>query len=140
MSSAQKDVVITTTADTYASTSVLNSGKWAKIRVPSTGIFRLTANVIRQAGFSDINKVRIYGYGGNLVPEALTQQWLSDHDDLPEVPTATINGEKYFYAYGPVSWSEKMSTERTRNPYSDYGYYFITESDTQGWRYRQSGA
>ena len=132
MSSAQKDVVITTTADTYASTSVLNSGKWAKIRVPSTGIFRLTANVIRQAGFSDINKVRIYGYGGNLVPEALTQQWLSDHDDLPEVPTATINGEKYFYAYGPVSWSEKMSTERTRNPYSDYGYYFITESDTQG--------
>lgn len=132
MSSAQRDMAVTATADTYASTSVLSSGKWAKIRVPSSGIYRLTANVIRRAGFSDMSKIRIYGYGGNLVPETLTQSWLAAHDDLPEVPTVTIDGEKYFYAYGPVSWTDKTTTTRTRNPYSDYGYYLITESNDSG--------
>ena len=32
-----------------------------------------------------------------------------------------------FYARGPVSWSS--SNDRVRNYYSDYGYYFLTESD-----------
>ena len=132
MSSAQRDMAVTATADTYASASVLSSGKWAKIRVPSSGIYRLTTNVIRRAGFSDMSKIRIYGYGGNLVPETLTQSWLAAHDDLPEVPTVTIDGEKYFYAYGPISWTDKTTTTRTRNPYSDYGYYLITESNDSG--------
>ena len=118
-------------SENYKTTSVLSTGKWAKISVPSTGIFRLTDAVIRRAGFTDMSKVRIYGYGGNLVPERLTQQWIADHDDLPEVPTVTVNGEKYFYANGPVSWSSATTLVRTRNPYSDTGCYFITESDAE---------
>ena len=65
-------------SENYKTTSVLSTGKWAKISVPSTGIFRLTDAVIRRAGFTDMSKVRIYGYGGNLVPERLTQQWIAD--------------------------------------------------------------
>lgn len=124
-----EDADITTSADAYAANSVLSSGKWGKIRVSSTGIYRLTADVIRKAGFTDMSKVHIYGYGGNIVPETLTQTWIKAHDDLQEVPTFTSGGEKYFYAYGPVSWTSNSTTKRTRNPYSDYGYYFITESD-----------
>ena len=126
-----EDADITTSADSYVKNSRLSSGKWGKIRVSSTGICRLTQDVIRRAGFSDMSKVHIYGYGGNLVPERLTQEWIAEHDDLPEVPTVTVNGEKYFYAYGPVSWSSNTTTSRTRNPYSDYGYYFITENDEE---------
>lgn len=55
----------------YASHSVLASGRWAKIRVSETGFHQLTEQVVRQAGFSDISKVKIYGYGGNLQNEAL---------------------------------------------------------------------
>ena len=50
-------------------------------------------------------------------------------DDLKEVATCTVGGEKFFYAKGPVSWSDKTTTLRTRNPYSDYGCYFITQND-----------
>ena len=48
-------------AATYAGHSVLRSGSWAKIQVWGTGIRRLTNDVIRRAGFSDMSKVRIYG-------------------------------------------------------------------------------
>lgn len=114
-------------AATYASHSVLRSGSWAKIQVWGTGIRRLTNDVIRRAGFSDMSKVRIYGYGGALVPETLTQDYIASHDDLQEIPTCTIGGEKYFMAQGSVSWSSAETTLRTRNPYYDYGCYFITE-------------
>ncbi len=118
-------------ADNYKTESVLSTGKWAKISVPSTGIYRLTESVIRKAGFTDMSKVRIHGFGGNLVPEKLTQEWIAAHDDLPEVPACTLNGEKYFYALGPVSWDSDDTTIRTRNPYSDVGCYFITEGETE---------
>lgn len=115
-----------TAADRYAAHSVLSSGQWAKIRVGESGIYQLTADVVSKAGFTDINKVKIYGYGGALVPEKLTAEYLTDYDDLKEVPTCTIEGKRLFYAQGPLSWNKN---QRIRNPYSSYGYYLITESD-----------
>ena len=40
-----------------------------------------------------------------------------------------MNGKKLFRAIGPVSWDSATKTSRIRNPYSDYGYYFITQSE-----------
>lgn len=113
----------------FAFHSVLASGKWAKIRVPETGVYQLTESVVRQAGFSNINKVKIYGYGGNLQNEALYASELKAQDDLHEVPQCVVGGKHLFYAKGPVSWNSRTTSRRTRNPYSDYGYYFITQSD-----------
>lgn len=113
----------------YAEHSVLASGKWAKIRVSSNGIHELTEDVIRKAGFSDIAKVKIYGYGGNLIPEVLSDGYLREKDDLQEVATCKSGNKVLFHAKGPVSWSSTTTSTRTRNPYSDYGYYFITEGD-----------
>ena len=117
--------------DRYAAHSVLATGHWAKIRIPATGIYQLTETVIKKAGFSDLAKVRIYGYGGELQPEALTDSYLRATDDLQELPTCTIGGRRLFFGRGPVSWSSPSSTIRTRNPYSDYGYYFITQGDAE---------
>ncbi len=133
LSRAQRKTSVQSRADSdgteiYASHSVLASGQWAKIRVSQSGIHRLTESVIRQAGFSDINKVKIYGYGGNLQNEALYASDLQEYDDLREVPQCIVNGKHYFYAKGSVSW-KTASSQRTRNPYSDYGYYFITQTD-----------
>lgn len=113
----------------YADHSVLAQGRWAKIQVSESGIHQLTEQVVRQAGFSDINKVRIYGYGGNLQDEALSASGLADTDDLHEVDQCVVDGRHYFYAKGPVSWSTNTSSLRIRNPYSDYGCYFITQTD-----------
>ena len=116
--------------DRYASHSVLATGRWAKIRVPSTGVYQLTSDLIRKAGFTDINKVKIYGYGGAMQPERLTGDYLTETDDLKEVPTCYVGGRRFFYAKGPVGWSNETTPSRTRNPYSDYGYYFLTENES----------
>lgn len=118
-------------AERYAEHSILSQGKWAKISVSNTGIHQLTASTIKSAGFSDISKVKIYGYGGNLVPEVLSDNYLREYDDLKEIPTCTVGGKKLFYAQGSIYWDSNESSVRTRNPYSDYGYYFITENDSE---------
>lgn len=122
------NVMCATSADSYRTTSVLANGVWGKISVMESGIHALTAETARRAGLKDLSKVKVYGYGGALVPERLTEQWIREHDDLQEIPTCMKDGVKYFYAQGPVSWEDSLSLTRIRNPYSDYGYYFITQS------------
>lgn len=116
-------------ASRYADHSVLAQGTWVKIRVPASGVYQLTDALVRQAGFTDASKVKIYGYGGNLQNETLVGSELQALDDLEEVPTCTVGGKRLFYARGPVSWSSNTAARRTRNPYSDYGYYFLTQGD-----------
>ena len=113
----------------YAEHSVLREGNWAKISVAESGFYELTDALIKKAGFSDASRVKIYGYGGALQPECLTGDYLTATDDLKELPTCTMNGKRVFYGVGPVNWNNKESLARTRNPYADYGYYFLTESD-----------
>lgn len=115
--------------DRYAAKSVLSAGRWAKIRVPDTGVYQLTESLVRRAGFNDINKVHIYGYGGALLNEKLDGADLKEHDDLKEVPVCRVDGRVLFHAQGPVSWSSADALDRTRNPYSQYGYYFLTQTD-----------
>ena len=114
----------------YANHSVLSTGKWAKIRVPADGVYQLSNDLIRRAGFTNIDKVKVYGYGGHLQDEELTADYIISHDDLKEVPTYTIHGKRLFYAKGSVRWDSNSATRRTRNHYSDYGYYFLTEDNT----------
>ena len=113
----------------YAEHSVLREGNWAKIRVAESGFYELSDALIKKAGFSNTNRVKIYGYGGALQPESLTADYLTATDDLRELPTCTMNGKRVFYGTGPVNWENKDAYTRTRNPYSDYGYYFLTETD-----------
>ena len=115
------------TDDGYTAHSVLASGSWVKIRVTASGIHQLTADLVKQAGFSDLSKVKIYGYGGGMQPEQLTADYIAATDDLQELPTCDVGGRRLFYAVGPVTWTD--ANRRVRNPYSSYGYYFLTEND-----------
>ncbi len=118
-------------AERYAEQSVLASGRWAKIRVSESGVYQITESLIRSAGFNDISRIHVYGMGGALIDETLTGASLQAHDDLREVPLCLSNGKRLFYAQGPVSWSSNDADIRTRNPYSQYGYYFITQTDEE---------
>ena len=115
----------------YAEHSVLKEGTWVKIRVPESGYYQLSEALVKKAGFADINRVRIYGYGGALQPECLTGDYLQATDDLVEVPSCVVNGKRIFYAVGPVTWETKDTLARTRNPYSDNGYYFLTTGEEE---------
>ena len=69
-------------ANRYAAHSMLAEGRWVKIRVADSGIHMLTHYNLKQMGFSEPNRVRVYGYGGQLLSEADPEQWT---DDLCEV-------------------------------------------------------
>ena len=115
----------------YADHSVLSSGNWAKIRVSDSGFYMLTDELLREAGFSDPSKVKVYGYGGAMQPEHLTGSYITSTDDLEEVVTCSVGGRRIFRAVGPVTWNTQHDTLRTRNPYSNYGYYFLTDRGTE---------
>lgn len=105
--------------------SQLEKGRWVKIRVADNGIHMLTHGQLKKMGFSDPSKVRLYGYGGHMLSETDTESWI---DDLCEVPLWRGTDRVLFYAFGSVKWTlESDDTfSHTRNPYSDYGYYFLT--------------
>ena len=121
----------TAASNRYADHSVLREGKWVKISIPDNGFYQLTSTLVKKAGFSDLSKVKIYGYGGALQPERLTGDYLAETDDLKEVPTCTVGSKRIFYGVGPVVWDSAEATVHTRNPYSNYGYYFLTENDDE---------
>ena len=115
----------------YAEHSVLSTGHWVKIRVSDSGYHMLTDEFLHKAGFSDPSKVEVWGYGGAMQPELLTAKYLADTDDLKQIPIHQVGGRRIFRAEGPVTWSASSETLRTRNPYSNYGYYFLTDSNGQ---------
>ena len=45
-------------------TSLLASGRWTKISVRNTGVFKITNAELKKMGFSIPEKVRVFGYGG----------------------------------------------------------------------------
>lgn len=127
--------------DRWAEHSVLSKGKWAKISVTKEGIYQLTAEDVQKMGFSDFNKVKIYGYGGLLQDEVFNfpaedeaQLQTTPPDDLCEVPVRlTADGRLLFWAEGLIKLNWENSSKKythTQNHYSNASYYFITEDDS----------
>ena len=124
----------------YSNNSVLSQGRFVKIRISNTGIYKLTYEDLNSMGISPAD-VRIFGYGGAVLDQSLNS---SKIDDLPECSTwmnkgsdGVFNSGDYilFYAQGPVKWSydkSKSMFTHTLNSYSQYGYYFVTSSAGTG--------
>ena len=121
----------------YAENSLLASGKWIQLKVKADGIYKLTYDDIKRHGINDPSKVKIYGYGGWMLPEDFSKPYI---DDLPEVHvyvskksgSAFSSGDYLlFYAKGTTKWAYSSgSYKHENNPYSTFGSYFMTESDS----------
>lgn len=117
-------------ADTYASASVLSTGRWVKISVPRSGVYAINASTLRSWGFSNPSNVRIYGYGAYRTADILNSA--NYLDDLPMVQSAlTTDNKVVFYARGPETWRSPVSGRfvANQNFYTNVGYYYVTESD-----------
>lgn len=115
---------------TYKDNSVLSQGKWVKISVPKSGIYKVTNSDLQKWGFSDPSKVNIYGYGGKRLSDVLNQS--SFIDDLPIVQSIKSDNSIIFYAQGPETWETVSDNKYIHklNPFSSVGYYFISDIDT----------
>ncbi|MDD6784236.1 MAG: type IX secretion system sortase PorU [Prevotellaceae bacterium] len=129
-------------ASRYKAHSVLATGKWVKIRVAEEGVYQLTKTSLANMGFKDINKVKVYGYGGRVQNHLISygSYITNDFDDLEEIPLYRRNDAVLFFAEGTVRWTNwSLSTasnpkgecvaKHTNNTYSKYSYYFVTEGD-----------
>lgn len=122
------------TRHSYVTNSVLSQGTFYKIRIPASGVYKLTFEDLTGMGISPEN-VRIFGYGGAMLEQDLSLPMI---DDLPETAIwmekgndGIFNSGDYilFYAQGPVRWSYNKNNSmftHTKNIYSDCGYYFVT--------------
>lgn len=109
--------------------SLLASGRWTKICVGHTGVFKITDAELKKMGFPRPEKVRVFGYGGYLL-----SQRFSEHpaEDLPEVPLLRLPDGVLFYGRGTVSWKPDADGDyfvHERNFYSDEGCYFLTDRE-----------
>lgn len=124
----------------YAAESVLAKGKFVKIRIKNSGIYRLTYDDLSSMGV-DPSRVRVFGYGGALLPQSFQ---VAKIDDLPEVAIhlekgsdGVFNSGDYllFYGQGVVSWNYDLGRGIfTHQPhyYANYGYYFVTSDAGTG--------
>ena len=109
----------------YTDESVLASGHWVKMRVSESGVCRMTFSQLRSAGIEP-TQLRVYGYGGAMLAQDFTKTKI---DDLPQVPVYVGADYVLFWVQGPISWSYNGTRfTHTRNPYSDYGYYMLTDN------------
>lgn len=121
----------------YTTESALNSGTIIKIRISETGVYMIPYDSLKSWGLNP-EHVCVLGYGGAMLSENFTDH---HYDDLPAAPIYMHKGSDnlfnkgdyiLFYAQGAIQWNadKKGIWRHTQNPYSDYGYYFVTDKQS----------
>ena len=136
-----------TQTTSWASHSILASGKWIKLAIKSSGIYRITYSDLQKMGINPANinpaNIRLYGNGGGMLPEIIGT---SLPDDLTE-NAIWVEGQKdghfdandyiLFYGKGPETWSydnQQHLFVHQKNLYSDQSFYFLTVDNSNGLR------
>ncbi len=124
----------------YSASSALAQGKFVKIHITNSGVYKLTYEDLVSMGVDPAN-VRIFGYGGALLDQNFMNPKI---DDLPENSIwmekgsdGVFNAGDYilFYAKGVNDWIYDKSRSiftHTVNYYSKYGYYFVSSDAGSG--------
>jgi hypothetical protein len=142
-----KDASIKKSVHAYADHSVLSTGTWYKISIPSSGIFVLQAKDLKKIdrAFSTVDPatIQIFGNNGGMLPESNA---VSRIDDLRELSIqivgsdpSKLNDNDYiiFYAKGPDTWSYSSTNKlfhHQKNVYSTSSYCFLTYGQSSGKR------
>ncbi len=132
----------------FAKRSVLADGKWVKVGVDQTGVYEISYETLRQMGFQNPSSVSVFGRGGELMDPSFVKASgpASLIDDLPSVKVLHKGDKLYFFAEGVDKLAFKnlpsLSTggyyeRKSKNIYSDYGYYFLTDSQPVDYIYTQ---
>jgi hypothetical protein len=116
-------------------TSVLSQGRWIRMAVTKSGIYRLDYSEIKEMGFADPSAVTLYGNNNG---QLSFYNDGSAPDDLRKIAFRTETGSDgifnegdylLFYAEGTHRWvynPNSDSYEFRRHFYSDTAWYFVT--------------
>ncbi len=118
---------------TYASKSVLKTGKWIKIKTTKAGVYKLSFYELKSLGITNPANVRIFGNSQGML------DYLSDgdyYDDLQENKILIENNSVIFYATAASSWEYNETEKQFNNKnhlYSTGSYYFLSSDYNSGF-------
>lgn len=138
----------------FATQSVLASGEFHKLKIPSEGLYRITVADLKTMNIDpagiEASSFKIYGNPGGLVSEVINDP---RHDDLKEMAIQVVdanqnnrldgNDELRFYAEGPHVWkfNKGLGQYTHENQFYDlYNYVFLTFSQGNGKRIQSVGS
>lgn len=123
--------------------SVLSTGDIYKFSVEKTGVYKLSKRFLKDLGMDAdniaLNKIKIYGHGGEMLP---LQNDKNLFYDPPEVPLQIVGGENgnfgnddyiLFYAIG-TEGNYNSESDTYLNLYADEAFYYITADGDNGKR------
>lgn len=112
--------------ETFASSSRLASGKWMRVTVEESGMHFISNSALRQMGFNDPAAVNVYGFGGRMLPERLTDGMT---DDLPPAPAIHTEDGIVFFAVDNFSWTTSpQGLDHRLNPWATESHYFLSDT------------
>ncbi len=129
---------LVSTLNVYAesnSSSVLASGEWYKIYTKRDGVYRITWSELRGLGLTDPANVRIYGWGGTMLPETADKNYDADLEEIPirmvsKTAGVFADGDYIlFYGQGPAVWKYDEGTQTFTHSvhlWDNQACYFIT--------------
>ncbi len=111
----------------FSNNSVLSSGKWVKITVEKDGIYKITANELKNMGFDNPLQVKLFGNDASMLPMSNKEDY---YNDLSEMAIERTSDYIVFFAQGPTRWNYNSNYEmfiHKLHTYSDFSYYFLTD-------------
>ncbi len=114
-----------------SASSPLASGNWIKVKIPESGVYKLTYSKLKEMGISNPERLRVFGSGGLLS--------LRNSDERPWglIENLIYKGSDYFlfYAQGPNRWEWNEDAKmflRQKHYYSEVSHYFLTDNVDTG--------
>ncbi|MGE5449600.1 MAG: type IX secretion system sortase PorU [Bacteroidales bacterium] len=115
--------------------SVLNTGKWTKIKVKNKGIYKITFDQLKGWGYPNPENVVLYGNGGYMLPLLNKDMQAEDLQAYP-VWTGKDNAGKdclFFYATGNIKINFNVETamfSHQQNYYATETYFYLSDQGT----------
>ncbi|MBL4561104.1 MAG: type IX secretion system sortase PorU [Labilibaculum sp.] len=119
----------------FVNSSVLKSGKWIKIAIDTTAVYKITYSQLIDMGISNPENIRVYGSGGGMLAKMNSEDKLDDLLNNPiymdKGSDGVFNSSDFilFYAKGPRSWRFNEISgefEHENHLYSNFSYYFLS--------------
>lgn len=134
-------------ANAQTSTSILKEGEWLKIPVTQSGVYKISKQLLGQAGWQvdriDPRTFRLYGNGGQMLPQPITSQRSYDLVENAIEVLGEDDGQfddqdlLLFYGQGPQQVTVDPSysyLQVQNNIYTDTTYYYLTHANQLGKR------
>ena len=135
LNSPSADVAIENAPYSWKTNSVLNSGKWVKIKTKDRGIFKVTYDQIKQWGFTNPDQVAMYGNGGYMLPTLNRELRFDDLMPYPVLKGKDNAGKDclFFFSSGNIQMNQDLTTgtfSHQQNYYTTETYFYLTDLGT----------